>query len=91
MADVNESPLELLKRVKHCLDLGITTFDCADIYGGIDHVCEEMLGKALALAPELRAGMEIVSKCGIVCPSQQVNVKHYDLSSKYILERVDQR
>jgi predicted oxidoreductase len=49
-----------------------------------------MLGKALSLAPELRAGMEIVSKCGIVCPSHQVNVKHYDLSTNYILGRVNQ-
>lgn len=73
------------------MELGITTFDCADIYGGIEHVCETMLGKALALAPELRDGMEIVTKCGIVCPSDSVNVKHYDLSQNYIIKRVNER
>jgi predicted oxidoreductase len=91
LADVNESPQELLKRIKHCIELGITTFDCADIYGGIEHVCEAMFGKALALAPELRASIEIVSKCGIVCPSDSVSVKHYDLSKNYILTRVNER
>src|SRR6476661_5026523 len=32
--------------------------------------------------------MEIVTKCGIVCPSDLVNVKHYDLSQAYIEKRV---
>ena len=56
----------------------------------MDHVCEKLLGQALALDPSLRSRMEIVTKCGIVCPSEEVAVKHYDLSVEYIHKRVQE-
>ena len=36
--------------------------------------------------------MELITKCGIVCPSTEtgVQVKHYDLSETYILKRVQE-
>ena len=57
------SPAALLDLMKYHLDLGVTTIDHADIYGG--YQCEEAFGNALRLEPSLRDRMEIVSKCGI--------------------------
>ena len=57
------SPTALLDLMKYHLDLGVTTIDHADIYGG--YQCEEAFGHALRLEPSLRDRMEIVSKCGI--------------------------
>ncbi|MGL5976809.1 MAG: aldo/keto reductase, partial [Aeromonas sobria] len=56
------APAALLDLMKYHLDLGVTTIDHADIYGG--YQCEEAFGHALRLAPSLRERMEIVSKCG---------------------------
>ena len=69
----------------------ILTVDCADIYGGGEgHVCEVAFGSALALKPSLRSSMQLVTKCGIVVPSQDVAVKHYDTSKEYIQRRVSE-
>ncbi|KAI8906805.1 NADP-dependent oxidoreductase domain-containing protein [Gorgonomyces haynaldii] len=78
-------PQDILKRIKHCLSLGITTFDLADIYGLYTY--EALFGKALALEPSLRQKMEIVSKCDILypCTERPGTVKHYDTSKEYIL------
>jgi predicted oxidoreductase len=51
------------------LELGITTFDHADIYG--DYQCEQRFGELLAAAPALRARMQLVSKCDIRLVSQR--------------------
>lgn len=61
------SPQELLRRLHACLDLGITTVDTAEIYGG--YRVEELLGEALRLDPGLRSKLQIVSKCGIYVPN----------------------
>lgn len=53
----------LLDFIHQCLDLGITTFDHADIYGS--YTVEALFGKALAAEPSLRNRIEIVTKCGI--------------------------
>jgi len=55
--------------VEACLELGITTFDHADIYG--DYQCEQRFGELLAAAPGLRARMQLVSKCDIRLVSQR--------------------
>ena len=70
--------------------LGITTFDHADIYGG--YTVESMFGDALAAAPGLRDGMQIVSKCGIrivaaARPGHGIN--HYDTSRAHVLASVE--
>ncbi len=56
-------PLQLASFIEEHLDLGITTVDHADIYGG--YQCEAAFGEALKLVPALRDRMEIVTKCGI--------------------------
>lgn len=72
--------------VEACLDLGITTFDHADIYGS--YTIEELFGDALAGAPSLRGRMELVSKCDIMLVSPQrpgTRIHHYDTSKAHII------
>ncbi|HQF70748.1 MAG TPA: aldo/keto reductase, partial [Promineifilum sp.] len=76
----------LLGFIHGCLDLGITTFDNADIYGG--YTCEERFGAALAAEPGLRDRLELVTKCGIqlVSGNRPGNrVHHYDTSRAAIV------
>lgn len=83
-------PARVMAKIETCLELGITTFDHADIYG--DYTCEALFGRALALAPALRERMQLVSKCGIKLLSKgrpEHTVKHYDTSAEHILASVD--
>jgi predicted oxidoreductase len=85
------SDTQLLDLIRVSLDLGITTFDHADIYG--DHVCQELFGRALALEPALRERMELVTKCGIMLASPnrpQNTLKHYDTSRAHIFASVEE-
>lgn len=82
----NMSTEELLNWIETVMDMGITTFDHADIYGG--YRCEGEFGKALALKPSLRQQMQIVTKCGImlVKPNRPQNtIHHYDTSYNHII------
>ena len=72
--------------IHQCLDLGITTFDHADIYGS--YTCETLFGQALADEPALRSRIELVTKCGIqlVSPNRpDTRVHHYDTSHAHII------
>ena len=76
----------LLDFIHECLDLGITTFDHADIYGS--YTCEGLFGKALAAEPALRDRIELVTKCGIqlISPNRPATwVHHYDTSRDHII------
>lgn len=80
------SDQEIIKLVEDCYDLGIDTFDHADIYG--DYMCEELFGNALSQAPELNRNIKVVSKCGIKLLSQNRPdhyIKHYDTSFEHIV------
>jgi predicted oxidoreductase len=73
-----------------CIDLGVTSFDHADIYG--DYACEEMFGLALARDPSLRDQIQLVTKCDIRLVSNQHpenSINHYDTSKAHILASVD--
>ncbi len=77
--------------VEQALDLGITSFDHADIYGG--YRVEALFGQALAAAPGLRKRLQIVTKCGIKLqhparPAYQA--KSYDSSRAHIVASVDE-
>jgi len=84
-------PGDDVERLIHkSLDLGITTFDHADVYG--DHQNEAIFGKVLQKDPALRNRMELITKCGIKFPSAnrpKSRVKHYDTSSEHIRWSVD--
>ena len=76
----------LLNRVKEYIDLGLTTFDLADIYGGGG--CEELFGQMLALEPSIRDKIEIISKGCIVYDKLRRPYfvsESYNLSKNYIL------
>ena len=45
------------------LELGVTSFDHADLYGGCS--VESLFGEALALRPSLRDRVQLVSQCGV--------------------------
>ena len=91
MADgADTSAQTALKKIQLCLDMGITTFDHADIYG--DYRCEALFGEALKLNPSLKHKMQIVTKCGIKLISARYpdrRVKHYDTSAAHIRYSVD--
>ncbi|MDF2390673.1 oxidoreductase [Aeromonas sp. 2MA4] len=78
------SPAALLDLMKYHLDLGVTTIDHADIYGG--YQCEEAFGHALRLEPSLRDRMEIVSKCGIALTAKPEHaLNHYNTGKAHII------
>ena len=77
--------------IRECLELGVTTFDHADIYG--DYQAEALFGVALARAPGLRQKMQLVSKCGIRMMSPQrpnISVAHYDTRGAHIISSAEQ-
>jgi predicted oxidoreductase len=88
--DWNMSPTQLADFLSQCLDVGITTFDHADIYGL--YTCEEMFGHAIAGQSSLRSKMQLVSKCGIklVSPRRPDHIiKIYDTGKDHILRSVE--
>lgn len=90
LASWNLPVQERLSLLAQALDLGVTSIDHADIYG--DYQGEALFGEALALAPQLRERMEIVSKCGIklVSPQRPAHrIHHYDTSRAHILASVN--
>lgn len=90
LSDWNLTSQQLLSLVQGAMELGVTTFDHADIYGG--YTCEQLFGNALALKPELRPQLQIVTKCGIKLMSPKYperTVKHYDYSYAHIVESVN--
>ena len=85
------SDQELLKYVEEALDMGITTFDHADIYG--DYTCEKLFGRIFSLKPDLRKRMQLITKCGIKLLSPkypQRKLKHYDTGYDHIVSSVEQ-
>ncbi|WKB54623.1 aldo/keto reductase [Eleftheria terrae] len=80
------TPQQRLRWIEQNLELGVTSFDHADIYGG--YTVEGLFGEALALAPALRQQMQLVSKCGIqlVAPMRpEHRLKAYDTSRAHIV------
>ncbi|MDX1829652.1 MAG: aldo/keto reductase [Lutibacter sp.] len=90
LADWKLTNNELLDLTQQTIDLGITTFDHADIYG--DYTCEQLFGDALKLKKGLRNKIEIITKCGIKLLSKKYperKLKSYDYSFKHIVESVE--
>ncbi|MDA7448101.1 aldo/keto reductase [Candidatus Pseudothioglobus singularis] len=88
--DINTSSKHISDKVNLCLDQGITSFDQAAVYGL--YSAEALFGGVLKANPSLRHKIEIVSKCGIVNPSDRyagVSVSHYDTSREHIFNSVD--
>ncbi|MFW6100052.1 MAG: aldo/keto reductase [Bacteroidota bacterium] len=82
---------ELLRFVEEALDIGVTTFDHADVYG--DYMCEALFGQIFRLKPGLRKRMQLVTKCGIKMMSDKFPermIKHYDTGYEHIIFSVEQ-
>lgn len=80
------TPQERLRWIEQCVELGITSFDHAAVYGR--YTAEGLFGEALTLAPGLRSKLQLVSKCGIqlVSPQRPGNrLQHYDTSAAHIV------
>jgi predicted oxidoreductase len=80
----------LARWIEQAVDLGITSFDHADIYGG--YGVEAAFGEALACAPGLRDRLQIVTKCGIkaVSPARPAHtIKCYDSSHAHVRASVE--
>ncbi len=85
LAEWSMSSADLLNFMSACLDLGLTTFDHADIYG--DYTCEQIFGRALTQNSALRQKMQLVTKCGIKLVSKnrpQHRLKIYDTRADHI-------
>lgn len=85
--EMNKSQMSSL--VNHCVDIGISSFDMADIYGG--YTTEAHFGDAFAESGVRREDVQFISKCGIqyICDARPIKVKHYDYSKDYIISSVE--
>jgi predicted oxidoreductase len=86
----NLSVPERVRWIEQALELGIASFDHADIYG--DYQAEAAFGEALKAAPALRKRMQLITKCGIRLQSAQrpYRLNYYDTSASYIRAQVEQ-
>jgi predicted oxidoreductase len=90
IGDWQMSAAEVGQLVEQCLDLGIDTFDLADIYTG--YRCEERFGDALRTVPHVKSKLKLISKCGIALVSEARpahRVKHYNTSRSHIVASAD--
>jgi predicted oxidoreductase len=76
--------------IESCLDMGLSDFDHADIYGGYTE--EAAFGAVLRKRPELRPRMQLTTKCGIKMIAQnrpEHQLKHYDSGKAHIISSVE--
>ena len=73
-----------------CLELGVNTFDHADVYGG--YHCEELFGKILKAKSIKREDLVLFTKAGYVTPHYlypDVRVSHYNSSGAHLLKSLE--
>jgi predicted oxidoreductase len=79
------------KMVNLCLELGINTFDHADIYG--EYQCEALFGEVMSRKSFRREDIVLFSKCGINLPHASrphFRTIHNNTSAKHIEQSVEQ-
>ncbi|GAB2827289.1 aldo/keto reductase [Ferruginibacter profundus] len=89
-AEVDNTAATMEKIVNLCLELGINTFDHADVYGSWKS--EEVFGKVLAQKSFKREDIVLFTKCGLNIPNPgnpDIRIKHYNTSKEHILQSVD--
>ncbi|CAN5498907.1 aldo/keto reductase family oxidoreductase [soil metagenome] len=80
------APARLAECLATCIDLGITTLDTAEIYGG--YRVEAALGDALRHDPGLRRKLQVVTKAGIDVPSAEkahARLSHYNATAQNLV------
>lgn len=78
------------KIVNLCLEVGINTFDHADVYGS--YKCESVFGEAMSGKSFRREDIVLFTKCGLRLPDASqpdVKIRHYNTSRDHILTSVD--
>lgn len=89
--EYKENGVAAMERIVNlCLDLGINTFDHADIYG--DYQCEELFGEVMSRRTFKREDIVLFSKCGINVPHAsrpEFRTLHYDTSAVHIQKSVE--
>jgi predicted oxidoreductase len=78
------------KIVNLCLELGINTFDHADVYGS--YQCEELFGNVINKKSFNRQDIVLFTKCGLRMPHADqpgVRVKHFNTSAQHITVSVE--
>lgn len=85
----NHSEREVQGLIETSMDLGLSTFDHADIYG--DYTTEKLFGDAFSKMKIKREEVQLISKCGIEmpCENRDFKLKSYNYSKEYILNSVD--
>ena len=85
----NLSTKKVADLITNSIEFGIDTFDNADIYGG--YTTEELFGNGLIESGIDRERIKIISKFGIMYPSDKlpIKVKHYDYSKDHIIKSVE--
>ena len=80
---------ELQRMIETTVDLGISSFDHADIYGG--YTTESAFGTAFSKTGISRSSVQFITKCGIqlVTPNRPNTIKHYDCSKAYIMSSAE--
>ena len=76
---------EVQRMIQTTVDLGISSFDHADIYGG--YTTESAFGTAFSKTGISRSSVQFISKCGIQLKTlnRSNELKHYDCSKAYII------
>lgn len=82
--NLENTPAKMEQIINLCLELGINTFDHADIYG--DFTIEEQFGKIIANKSFKREDIVLFSKCGI---RKNGKVSYFDNSHNYIVSSVE--
>jgi predicted oxidoreductase len=88
--EVDNKAAAMEKTINLCLELGINTFDHADIYGGYE--CEELFGAAIKNSQIKREDLVLFTKCGLLVPHASrpdVRVRHFNTSKEHILQSVE--
>ncbi len=88
--DKDTSKAAIQAKIEACLDVGMTTFDHADIYG--DYECERLFGHAFKEMSEAQSITQHITKCDIALISEKHpgrRVKYYDTSGAYIQQSVE--
>ncbi|MRX47227.1 aldo/keto reductase [Pedobacter puniceum] len=88
--DAENTAANMERIVNLCLELGINSFDHADVYG--NYQCEELFGEVMRKKSFKREDIVLFTKCGIRLPhasQPDVRIKHFDTSGKHIIQSVD--
>lgn len=85
----NFNTQEMAKHIAENVELGITTFNHADIYG--DYSTEASFGIAFQHCDISREQIQLISKCGIqlINKNRKSHVKHYNYSTDYIINQAE--